>query len=141
MVEIPVNFVCIDEEGYHILINVEAYGRRFKMVLDTGASRSVFDLNTIKRYDGDASLLLSSKLSAGLGTNTMESFTANIPCFRIGEILIENYNIAVLDLSAINTAYEQLESDAVVGVIGGDILMQYKAVIDYGQGRLVLHQQ
>ncbi|MDB5141825.1 MAG: clan aspartic protease, partial [Mucilaginibacter sp.] len=41
--------------------------------------------------------------------------------------------VAVLDLSSINIAYRQLNHPEVLGVLGGDILMKYKAVIDYGK--------
>jgi hypothetical protein len=44
----------------------------------------------------------------------------------------------VLDLSTINIAYRQLGHSDVLGVLGGDILMKYKAVIDYRKQELKL---
>ncbi len=39
----------------------------------------------------------------------------------------------MLDLSSINIAYGHMGHPEVLGVSGGDILMKYKAVIDYGE--------
>jgi hypothetical protein len=68
----------------------------------------------------------------------MASFTAIIHDFHVGDLLVDPFEVAVLDLSAINSAYEQLGHPEVLGVLGGDILMKYKAVIDYGKWRLTL---
>ncbi|MNL62848.1 hypothetical protein D3C87_1869130 [compost metagenome] len=51
---------------------------------------------------------------------------------------IKNYRAAVLDLSSINYAYEQMNLQPVIGVIGGDILGRYGAVIDYKKKTLKL---
>ena len=53
-------------------------------------------------------------------------------------LLIDEFEVAVLDLSTINVAYRQLGHPEVLGVLGGDILMKYKAVVDYGQQTLTL---
>jgi hypothetical protein len=61
----------------------------------------------------------------------MESHILTIPRLLIGELLISDFETAVLDLSMINTAYESLEVGPIIGVIGGDILMKHKATISY----------
>jgi hypothetical protein len=42
------------------------------------------------------------------------------------------------DLSAIKFAYEKLNLPPVIGVIGGDILMDYKGIINYKNLTLTL---
>jgi hypothetical protein len=66
----------------------------------------------------------------------MASFTAIIPDMYIGELHIKNHQVAVLELSNVNNAYREFNHPEVLGVLGGDILMQYKAVIDYGKKEL-----
>jgi len=68
----------------------------------------------------------------------MQSFTTAITDFYIGRFHIPEMEIAVLDLSAINTAYQQLEIAPVLGVLGGDVLVEFRAVIDYEKCKLVL---
>jgi len=83
----------------------------------------------------------SGHLTPGLGTNDMQSFTTAITDFYIGRFHIPEMEIAVLDLSAINTAYQQLAIAPVLGVLGGDVLMEYQAVINYADCKLVLRDQ
>ena len=45
---------------------------------------------------------------------------------------------AVLDLSTISHAYSSLNLPPVIGVLGGDILQRYKAIINYKKLHLKL---
>ncbi len=128
---IALEILNLHSDGFHLLVEVFVFNKPFKAVLDTGASRTVLDKTTVEQYIEQEALLTSDKLSTGLGTNSMESHTLTVPELRIGELKIHDLEIAVLDLSMINTAYESLEVGPVIGVIGGDILMQYKAEISY----------
>lgn len=136
MTEVSLEILNLHDDGFHLLVEVFVFGQPFKAVLDTGASKTVFDKTTVENYIDKETLLLSDKLSTGLGTNSMESFTLTVPDLRIGGLHIYDMEIAVLDLSMINHAYEKLEIGPVIGVVGGDILMQYGAVIDYNEEKL-----
>ncbi len=140
MHSLPLELVNIDSDGLHLLLDVSIFDRRYKVVLDTGASRTVFDQQTITDIAGEFALQEIDNRSAGLGTNSMQSFTVTIPELRIGDdFIINNYVSAILDLSAIRVAYEQLNMPPLVGVIGGDILFRYQAVIDYKEQILHLN--
>ncbi|PWG79088.1 aspartyl protease family protein [Pararcticibacter amylolyticus] len=136
MIEISLEILNLHDDGFHPLVEVVVFNKLFKAVVDTGASRTVFDKNTIETFTDAGKLLLTDKLSTGLGTNTMESYTLLIPELAIGDLLIDDFEVAVLDLSSINTAYEKLEFTPVIGVIGGDILMKYSAIINYADQKL-----
>ena len=136
MIEISLEILNLHDDGFHPLVEVVAFNRLFKAVVDTGASRTVFDKTTIEAYIGMESLLLTDKLSTGLGTDSMESYTIRIPELSIGDLRIFDFEAAVLDLSTINTAYEKMEITPVIGVIGGDILMKYSAIINYRDQKL-----
>lgn len=135
---IPLDIIDLHEDGFHPLLNVKVFGKRFKVVLDTGASKTAFDKTMLLDAFAGAVLNISDRLSTGLGTTTMESSTAQITDLHIGRLLIDEFEVAVLDLSTINIAYRQLGHPEVLGVIGGDLLMKYKAVIDYGKGKMFL---
>ena len=137
-IKIPLQIIDLHDDGYHPLLEVTVYSKPFILVLDTGASKTAFD-QTMLLEAGDKALLKSSdRLSTGLGTNTMISSTTIISDLHIGSFLVPKFEVAVLDLSAINIAYRQLNHPEVLGVLGGDILMKYKAVIDYGKKLLSL---
>jgi hypothetical protein len=137
---IPLIIIDLHEDGFHPLVEISVFGRPFLVVLDTGASKTAFDHMLLIQADSETDIFVSDHLSTGLGTNSMASSTAIIHDLHIGSLLIPEFEIAVLDLSTINVAYRQLGHPEVLGVLGGDILMKYKAVIDYGMQALELQQ-
>ncbi len=142
MTIVPFQLLDLQGQGTHILVDVEIYSRSFKMVIDTGASKTVFDKTQLGHLlEDQLELEPSETLSTGLGTNSMESFNLAIPSLKIGEWEINKLNTAVLDLSSINYAYEQMNLDPVIGVLGGDIFADYGAVIDYAKRTLKLRSR
>jgi len=139
-ITIPLQIIDLQDDGFHPLVEVAVFGKPHTLVLDTGASKTAFDKQMILEAYQEAEFQESDKLSTGLGTNTMQSFTATIADMQIGNLNIPPFEVAVLDLSTINIAYSQLNKPLVLGVLGGDILMQFAAIIDYGNQCLTLHQ-
>lgn len=111
------------------------------MVLDTGASRTVFDQDEIKRFVKEGSTVIEGKLSAGLGTSEMETHSVTLKSFRIGRLSLENFEALALDLAVLNTSYEQMGHGKVIGVLGSDILQSYQAIIDFGKKKLTLKSE
>ena len=132
-VKVPLQLINLQNDGFHLLVEVVVFGHAFNVVLDTGASKTVLDKTSVECHIAADDLLSSDKLSTGLGTNTMESFILHLPAIHIGKLKIENFEAAVLDLSSISLAYENLQLPPVIGVLGGDILQQYNAVINYNK--------
>jgi hypothetical protein len=135
---VPLELINLNDDGFHLLVEVVVFGQSFHAVLDTGASKTVFDKGTVEKHMMDGVLLASDKLSTGLGTNTMESHTIILPILKIGKLKLKNFEAAVLDLSTINQAYSTLNLPPVIGVLGGDILYSHKAIINYKKLRLKL---
>ena len=128
---VPLQIIDLQEDGVHPLLHISVFGKPFILVVDTGASKTAFDQTMLLQAHQQAVVTLSDRLSTGLGTNTMASSTAVVNDMYIGSLLIDEFEVAVLDLSTINIAYRQLGHPEVLGVLGGDILMKYKAVINY----------
>ncbi|MVN20982.1 aspartyl protease family protein [Mucilaginibacter arboris] len=135
---IKLEVIDLNGNGFHVLVNIMLFKKTFKLVLDTGASKTAFDKALLLELVHENELKNSGHLTTGLGTNNMESFTTAITDLYIGKFHIPMIEVAVLDLSAINTAYGKLEIAPVLGVLGGDVLMEYQAVIDYAKCKMVL---
>ena len=136
---LPLQVVDLQGDGFHLLVEVVVFGQNFKAVLDTGASKSAFDMDIIAGLAPSNQIIhIPDQHAIGLGTTTMERYIVNCPELKLGDLIIENYEAPVFDLSAIKFAYEKLELPLVIGVIGGDILMQFKGIIDYKNLRLTL---
>jgi predicted aspartyl protease len=140
--KISLEVVDLQGDGFHLLVEVVVFGQIFKAVLDTGASKSAFDMEIISALaPADQIIHIPDHHAIGLGTTTMERYVVVCPQLQIGELTIENYEAPVFDLSAIKFAYEKLNLPPVIGVLGGDILMDYKGVINYQTLSLTLSKK
>jgi predicted aspartyl protease len=135
---IKIKFVKLSNNGVHLLIKPRINHMPGILIVDTGASNTVFDKTRIERLIPDPKFKQVDKMSTGLGTSSMESHSVVIDQFQLGEILLRKLKVMVLDLSHVNASYEEMNLKAIDGVIGGDILKKYNAVIDYKKKILAL---
>ncbi len=135
---IPIRFVKIESAGVHLAVSGLVNGNLANILIDTGASQTVFDKNRIHLFSEQTEFESAEKLSKGLGTDSMEGFKFNIFQFILGELVLENYEIVSLDLSHINASYDELDLPPIDMVLGGDLLMKYAASIRYGSAELWL---
>ena len=128
---IPLKILDIAGEGFHLMIKMLINGKVAHVIVDTGASKTVFDTTAIEKFVKHKNFDTHDQLSSGLGTNTMTSQTTIIKKIKIGSVEIENYKTVLLDLSHVNNSYSQIGLKHVDGVLGSDILLKHHAVIDY----------
>jgi predicted aspartyl protease len=136
--EIPFKILSLDAEGFHLMIKVKINGKAANLIVDTGASKTVLDKTRIAKYVKETDFKTHDKLSSGLGTNTMQSQTTTLKKLIIGDLEIKDYATVLLDLSHVNSSYSQIGLKPIEGVLGSDILLQYKAIIDYDKRMLRL---
>lgn len=142
-VTVPLNLINLQDDGFHLLMEIVVFKETHLVVLDTGASRSVFDKSLLKQHlqndlkeeqedadDQHATTLFS----------TSAAVTATIPVLKLGKLNLKNYSAVGLDLQSVNTTYEQLGHPVISGIIGGDILTLHKAVINYKKLTLKLYK-
>jgi predicted aspartyl protease len=113
-------------------------GKNARLLIDTGASRTVFDQERIMQFVSQKIFESNDKLSTGLGTNSMPTSMVSLKSLKIGDLLIDNFQAVLLDLQHVNNTYYKLGHTAIDGVLGNDILVKYKAVIDYKKLELSL---
>lgn len=128
---IPFKIISINEEGFHLTMKLVINGKPANIIIDTGASKTVFDKSRITKFITNKIFNENEKLSTGLGTSTMKSHMTVIKKLKIGSIEISDYETVLLDLSHVNKSYEQVGLKPIDGVLGSDILVKYHAVIDY----------
>jgi predicted aspartyl protease len=131
--KIKLRIVELEPESFHLFIKGKLNGKPANMLVDTGASKTVFDTNRISNFIGKSSESFESfeKQTTGLGTNTMESHFTMVKKFNIGKLEIKNFKAILLDMTHVNQSYSILGQKAIDGVLGSDLLMMYNAVIDY----------
>ena len=132
-IKIPLQQISLEAEGYHLFINVELNNKPAILLVDTGASKTVFDINRISKFIRKRKKAFESfeQHSTGLGTNSMESHFTKINEFSISELKLKDFTAILLDMTHVNQSYETLGLPTIDGVLGSDLLMKYNAVIDY----------
>lgn len=128
---IKLSVFSLDKDGFHIKLKVKINGKPAILILDTGASRTVFDKNAVEEFFPEANLEKHEARTSGVGSNELQSYSTIINEFEIGSLKIKKYHCAILDLTHVNMAYEMVGRPKVHGVLGGDILKKYKAKINY----------
>jgi hypothetical protein len=137
-IEVPLQLLDIEGEGFHVMVKGMIHGKEANFLIDTGASRSVFDPKTISTFIDDLTFEKKEGLTAGVGSSDLESSTFIIDEFSIGEVPIHDYEAVALDLENIHEMYGKLGLPRIDGIIGGDLLKRYKAVINYRSKKLRL---
>jgi hypothetical protein len=136
---VPLKKLGIEHSGTHLIIKAKVNRKAAVLVVDTGASQTVLDKNRIHRFVKEKSFKKHDALSSGLGTKTMESHIVTIDQMEFGNLKISKRIFILLDLSHVNESYSEIGLKKIDGVLGGDILGLFNAVIDYGNSRLILN--
>ncbi len=113
----------------HLLIKGKINGVKGNFILDTGASSSCVGFDSIELF------LLEAKKSktqaSGAGANGMITQIAVGNKLQLGNWKQGDFNLVIFDLSHVNEALIQHKAKPVHGIIGADILMKGKGIIDY----------
>jgi predicted aspartyl protease len=137
-IKLPVRLINIEGDGYHLAVKVRINGKSAHAILDTGASKTVFDKERIALFLKKEMILDNERLSTGLGTASMQSQLVLLKKLALGKLVLDNFPAIVLDLGHVNMAYHALGLQLVDGVIGSDVLQAYKAIINYEKKTLTL---
>ncbi len=140
---VPIEILPIEDDGFHLMLKAKINGKNANLIIDTGASRTVFDQTLIKSFLPEEydDFETNEKLSTGLGTNSMQSAAFKLKSLKLGDLNIKNYLAVILDLTNINESYTKLKLPLIHGVIGGDLLHKYNAVIYYKSKNLKLYSK
>ena len=127
---IKLDYTKLSDGGVHILITCKVDGFPLRFVLDTGASHTVLDTEWAKENLSEKEINRAEDPAQGIGSS-VEVHKAIISELIIGDFTMNNRSIALIDFSSINAVYEREGLEEVQGILGGDILFDYKAIIDY----------
>ena len=137
-IEVQMQLLDIEGEGFHVMVKGMIHDKEANFLIDTGASRSVFDPKTIATFIDDIAFEKKEGITAGVGSSDLESATFVIDSFFIGDLEIHDYEAVALDLENIHEMYGKLGLPRIDGILGGDLLRRHKAVINYRSRKIRL---
>lgn len=136
-ITVPLTLINLNDDGFHLMVEIVVFGAKCLAVIDTGASRSVFDRGFIER---NIKNLIETDEPANATTlfATSETIQAIIPKLKIGKLTIKKYYAAGIDLEAVNESYKMMGHPRVEVILGSDIFVDYHAKINYKKLKLYL---
>ncbi len=138
-INIPIKKVCLDDDNYHIVIKSEmAENNSCWWIIDTGASKTVFDICNVQMYENLGSIPKTDCKSTGINGEIENVCVGRLFDLKFSCCDFSGLEVALVDLSHVNKVYNAIVGYNIVGLIGGDFLDKYSAVIDYGKERLTI---
>lgn len=120
----------------HLLIKCKVNGIYGNFILDTGASNSCVGIEEIEKFKLLAEDSETKAAGAGaIGMLTQVSKNNNLQLSRWKNTA---FTFIIFDMSHVNEALKSYKTKPINGIIGADILLQGKAIIDYANHYLYL---
>ncbi len=121
----------------HYLIKTRINGIKGRFILDTGASNTCVGSAFLEKFNMNTEA--SDTVATGAGTASIETAISNANTITIGHLVLEE-TIIVIDLAHINKALKKHKIKTIHGIIGADILLKNKGIIDYKKNALYLKE-
>ena len=113
----------------HLLIKAKINGFIGNFILDTGASSSCVGFESIDYFNLYAKK--SKTKASGAGATGMFTQISHKNNLQLGTWKATDFDIVIFDLSHVNEALISHKVKPVRGIVGADVLMKGKAIIDY----------
>ena len=123
----------------HFSLNGTIDGKPAVFIVDTGASNTVVGRRTADSFGFDVTHV--DDLGGGLGVSGARTERAPVQQLQLDGFDTHLDSVFVMDIDAVNQALVDNGSEAVDGVVGGDVLMRSEAIIDCAGAMLYLKEQ
>lgn len=120
----------------HLLIKATLNGVKGTFILDTGASNSCVGLEGIEKFQLFAEI--SETKAAGAGATGMDTQLSKNNHLKLSHWNTNDMNVIIFDMRHVNEALTLYKTKPIDGIIGADILLSGKAIIDYSNHYLYL---
>jgi predicted aspartyl protease len=123
----------------HLLISAKINGVAGNFILDTGASNSCVGFESVSLFHLDPKESMTK--ASGAGATGMHTQIAPNTELQLGRWKSSTIALVIFDLSHVNEALVAHKSKTVHGIIGADVLLKGKAIIDYYNHYLYLQKE
>lgn len=134
--ELKFTVIELESNTFHPLLKADFDGLDdYWWVIDTGASKSVMEINLAQHYFHDE---IEAVMATGLGKEAVTTESGTIRDIKLGGFSFGPLPVALVDFQYINTEYSKFSDKKIIGLIGCDFLHEHKAVIDFGQSTITI---
>lgn len=131
-IKLPLIYQQLEGDGYHIFTYIKVCDEEMFVLIDTGASKTVFSNDLLERFPLlEPQEVDEESLAAGIGEGRVEAKLVRIPKIALKKIELHGHFCGIIDLCHVKEAYTTLGLQPFEGILGGDILKLLQAEINY----------
>lgn len=120
----------------HILIEGYLNKVKARFIVDTGASNSCIDVNKSEKFD--LSFKKIDETASSATGKIKETFLSEGNILKIGLWMKKNVSFILFDMKQINVLLNEEEKHGIDGIIGADIFIKNKGIINYNTKKISL---
>lgn len=120
----------------HLVVKAKVNGVSGLFILDTGASNTCLGFESIDKFDlkpEKSTTKAASASSADMYTKVAKGNKVQLSTWKTTD-----FNLVIFDLSHVNQVLSTYGVNSIDGIIGADILLKGKSIIDYTNHYLYL---
>ncbi len=138
-ISLPLEFINLQDNGYHIAVRCKVGNfDNLLLLIDTGASNSVFDINHAAFSNRERINLPENIVTSGFNSKIDEIFVGKIENLFFGDVQISFDPALFTSLSHVNSVYAGLNVEELSGIVGSDFLKKHSAIIDFEMSILII---
>jgi len=123
-------------DGFHCIVTVKVDGNPARMILDTAASGTIFDKKRFNKLVKNA-VITNNTTKATTASGEVDQARTDIKELKLDKLVLKDYTVVLMDLKELNNSYKTHKLQPIDGIIGADILIKHKAIIDLSEKELV----
>ena len=120
----------------HILIECEINYVLGIFIVDTGASNSCINYFSASKFDIE--FVVSNEKASSATDEINEIFNSKKNILKIGDFQKNDFDLVLFDMTFINNSLKEKGVSEVDGIIGGDILNELSACVNYKKKEITL---
>ena len=136
---ITIKVVQLGEEGTHIFCKAKVNGLKARVLIDTGASKTVLAKSFADKLGKLKKVKVDDNSTSGIGPESVEATFARLKSLKFKSLNIKKLIVGTIDVSHVANMYETLGVEPFDIILGGEVLEEYDAVIDYRRKLLIFN--
>lgn len=121
----------------HIIFDCKVNKISSRFIIDTGASNSCINYLSAKKFN--INFKKTNEKASSATDQINEIFYSNNNILEIEGLKKNNFEVILFDMNHINNSLREKGIKDVDGIIGGDILKEFNAVINYKKKKIILN--
>ncbi|MDD3687632.1 MAG: retroviral-like aspartic protease family protein [Bacteroidales bacterium] len=131
----------LDGGGRHIAVKAQINGHSAVLLVDTGASNSIFDSGHIAFAQTILNKVDSDGNSSGFNSEISNLFQGEVAELKISRYKVNKVKVIFTSMDHINALYKSLRFPVIAGIIGCDWLIENSAILDFSQQILTIEKK